>query len=144
MADPVPVHAGVGFADVLQVRAVGVTEVEQVAEDPYGVTLLPVAEQSRHGYVQVLPEEVEQRRLDGRDGVDGGPQVEGLGAASAGVPVGEPDPDLPQDALVVTHLGPDDQRPGVPQGQVIFSPPGTSPSPVRPSESVRTTTLRVK
>ncbi len=37
----------------------------------------------------MLAQQVEQRRFDGRHGVDGGAQVEGLQAAAAGVAVGE-------------------------------------------------------
>jgi hypothetical protein len=60
---------------------------------------LAVAEEGRDRYVEVLAEEVEQRRLDGGDRVDGGAQVEGLGAASARVAVGEAGADLAQDRL---------------------------------------------
>ena len=47
--------------------------------------LLPLAEQCRHRHTEVLAEQVEQGRLDRRDGVDRGPQVEGLRTAAAGI-----------------------------------------------------------
>ncbi len=60
-----------------------VADVEQVAEHLDRVALLAFAEQRRDRHVEVLAEQVEQRRLDRRDGVDGDAQVEGLQAAAA-------------------------------------------------------------
>lgn len=144
MPDPVPVLGRVGLADVLQFRAAGVTDVEQIAEDPYGVALLSVAQERRDGYVEVLPQQIEQRRLDRGDGVDGGPQIEGLGAAPTGVAIGEAVTDLAQDALVVTDLRSDDQGLGIPQRPRDLLPAGDLTETRTSSESVRTTTLRVK
>ena len=66
-----------------------VADVEQVAEHLDRVALLAFAEQRRDRHAQVLAEQVEQRRFDGRDRVDGDAQVEGLQAAAAAVAVGE-------------------------------------------------------
>ena len=68
---------------------VAVADVEQVAEHLDRVALLAFAEQRGDRHAEVLAEQVEQRRLDRGDGVDGGAQVEGLQAAAARVAVGE-------------------------------------------------------
>jgi len=114
--DSVPLDVRVGCADVVQVGAVRVTDVEEVAEHPYGVALPAVAQERGDRDLQVLSEQVEQGGLDGRDRVHRRAQVEGLGAATARVTVGERGPDRPQDVLVVTHAGADDQGFGVAQG----------------------------
>jgi hypothetical protein len=114
--DPVPVHGRAGFAYVLQVGAVGVADVEEVAEDPYGIALLPVAQERGDGHLQVLREEIQKRRLDGGDRVHGGAQVEGLAASATTVAVRESVADGPQDALVVAHARAHDEGFGVPQG----------------------------
>ncbi len=115
VAKPVPVVLGVGLADVVAAGAVGVADVEEVAEDADGVALLAVAEQGGDRYLQVLAEQVQEGGLHGGDGVHGGAQVEGLGAAAAGVPVTEADTDLAQHPLVVGHRGAQDEGRGVPQ-----------------------------
>jgi hypothetical protein len=88
MAQAAPV---VGLGPFLLGRGVGqgrlpaVPHVEQVAQHLHRVPLLPFAQQRGHRHAQVLAQQVEQGRLDGSDGVDGGAQVEGLLAAAAGV-----------------------------------------------------------
>jgi hypothetical protein len=88
----------------------------------------------------VLAEQVEQRRLDRGDDVDGGAQVEGLQAAAAGIAVGEA---LAHRAQHVLHVADRPRRPPASRGFLsvwrIFSPPGTSPTPVRPASSVAMT-----
>ena len=97
------------------------------------------------GSVEELAEQVEQSGLDGGDGVDGGAQVEGLQAASFGVAVGESVPDRVEDAVVGGDVLADRRAGGTLRGRWrIFSPPGTSPTPVWPALSVRMTRLRVK
>jgi hypothetical protein len=58
----------------------------------------------------VLPQQVQQRRLDRRDGVDRRAQVEGLQAAAAGVAVGELALHLGEDALLRAERLPDHER----------------------------------
>lgn len=116
MPDAVPVDVRVRGADVVQVGPVRVADVEEVAEYPYGVALLPVAEEGGDRDFEVLAEQVEEGRLDGGDRVDGGAQVVGLGAATARVAVGEGGLDGTQDTLVVAHARADDETFGVAQG----------------------------
>ena len=86
---------GLLVAEVVQVGLLAVTDVEQVAEHLHRVPLLPVAaEQRGDRKVEVLAQQVQERRFDGGDDVDGGPQVEGLQAAAGGVAVGERGADL--------------------------------------------------
>ena len=92
MADAQPlvgVGGLVGGGPVGQVGPGAVADEEQVAERLHAVALLAVAEQCRDRHVEMLAEQVEQRRLDGGHRVHGDPQVEGLRAAAAGVAVGE-------------------------------------------------------
>ena len=122
-----------------------VADVEQVAEHLDRVALLAFAEQRGDRHAEVLAEQVEQRGFDRRDRVDRGAQVEGLqrrGRRRRGrrrwrriafrtalqAPI-----DLPTTS-------------GRASSSVwrILSPPGTSPTPVRPALSVRMTRLRVK
>ena len=66
-------------------------------------------------------------------------------AAAAGVAVGERAADVGEDGVVVADAAARRRSRGRPRGCArIGSPPGTSPTPVLPSESVRTTRFRVK
>ncbi len=93
-----------------QIGLVPVADVEQIAEHLHRVALLAFAEQCGHRHVEVLAEQVEQRRFDRRDRMDGGAQVEGLQPAAATVAVGEGLLHLLQQALVRTQRLADDQR----------------------------------
>jgi hypothetical protein len=84
-------------------------------------------------------------RFHRRHGMDGRAQVEGLQAAAAAVAVGE------RLLHALQHVagrrrwaGPPPARAASSSVWRIFSPPGTSPTPVRPALSVSTTRLRVK
>jgi hypothetical protein len=91
----------------------------------------------------VLAQQVEQRRFDGGDGVDGGAQVEGLQPAAAAVAVGKACCTALQHRAGAHRLA-HHQRAASSSVWRIFSPPGTSPTPVRPALSVSTSRLRVK
>ena len=123
-----------------------VADVEQVAEHLDRVALLAFAEQRGDRHVEVLAEQVEQRRLDRGDGVDRRAQVEGLLAAAAGVAVGEALRASRCSTLLVRRRSAGRRRARAASSSVwrIFSPPGTSPTPVWPALSVRITRLRVK
>ncbi len=72
-----------------QVGVIGVAHVEEVTEHRNRIALLPVAEQFRDGNAEELAVQVQQCRFDRGDRVHRGAQVEGLGAAAAGIPVRE-------------------------------------------------------
>ena len=75
------------------------------------LTTLALAQQPRHRHAQVLAQQVEQCTFDGRDGMDGGAQVEGLLAPAAAVAVGEGLLHLLQHAMVrAQRLADDDAR----------------------------------
>ena len=101
------------LAEVREVGPVRVADVEEVAEHRDAVALLAVAEQLGDGDAERLAVQVEQRRLQRGDGVDGGAQVEGLQPAAAGVAVGEPVGDLAQQAPEAGHRLADEQVGGV-------------------------------
>jgi hypothetical protein len=92
----------------------------------------------------VLAQQVEQGRFDGRHRVDGGAQVEGLQPAPAAVAVGKGLLHALQHLLVRADGLAHHQRAASCSVWRIFSPPGTSPTPVRPALSVSTSRLRVK
>ncbi len=62
MAQVIPVLAGAG--QVGQVGALAITYIEEVGEHRHPVALLAAAQQLGHRHLQVLAEQVEQRRLD--------------------------------------------------------------------------------
>ena len=124
---------------------VPIADVEQVAQHLDRVALPAFAQQGGDRHVEVLAEQVEQRRFDGGDGVDGGAQVEGLQPAAAAVAIGKLASQRVQQARS-SPIGPaGEQAFGVAFERArIFSPPGTSPTPVWPALSRITTRLRVK
>ena len=135
----------VGGGPVGQVGLGAVADEEQVAQRLHAVALLALAEQRRDRHLEVLAEQVEQRRLDRGHRVHGDPQVEGLRAAAAGVAVGE--------RRAACRRGRRGGRRCCGRSTIarasssvrrMASPPGTSPTPVLPSESVRITRFRVK
>ena len=115
-----------------------VADVEQVAEHLDRVALLAFAEQRRDRHVEVLAEQVEQRRLDRGDRVDRGAQVEGLQAAAA-ARRGRRTAAAPPAAGAAARRAAGRRPARAASSSVcrIFSPPGTSPTPVRPALSVR-------
>ena len=93
-----------------------VADEEQVAQRLHTRALLTVAEQRRDRHLEVLAEQVEQRRLDGGHRVHGDAQVEGLGAAATGVAVGEGAAHVVEDRVVVADAAAGDDRAGVLEG----------------------------
>ncbi|MCY1416811.1 hypothetical protein D9M71_323280 [compost metagenome] len=116
MAQAEPVVLAVGFVAVGQVGLLAVADVEQVTEHLHRIALLPLAQQCRHRHVQVLAEQVEQRRLDGRHRMHGNAQVEGLQATASRVAVGEGLAHGIEHALVVADRLADHQAAGIFQG----------------------------
>ena len=84
-AKPVVVCAGI--ACVTQVSLAAVAHVKQVAQHLHRIALLPFAEQGRHGHIQVLTQQVEQRRFNCSRCMDGGAQVKRLLAPAATVTI---------------------------------------------------------
>ncbi|MNF78565.1 hypothetical protein D3C84_607530 [compost metagenome] len=111
-----PGVVGIGFVAIAQVGLLAVADKEQVTEHLHRVALLAFAEQGRHRHAEVLAEQVEQRRLQGGDRMDGDAQVEGLQAAAAGVAVGEGLAHPVEQAVVVANGLPHQQGPGIFQG----------------------------
>ncbi len=106
----------VRIASVRKIGLVSVADVEEVAEHLDGVALLAFAEQGRHRYVEVLPQQIEQCRFDRRDRVDRRAQVERLKPTAAGIPVRELLLDAGEQALMGADGLSDDERTRVLQG----------------------------
>ena len=115
-----PIVGLLGFAGVRQIGSGAVTHKKQVTQHLHGVALLALAQQSANGQAHVLPLQIEQGRLHGGDGVDGGAQVKGLLSASAAVSVGKLHPHGVQDGLQLGHRLAFDQWSGVLQGLANF------------------------
>ncbi|MCY1521763.1 hypothetical protein D9M68_565890 [compost metagenome] len=75
--------------------------------------MLAFAQQRRHRHVQMLAEQVEQRRLQGGHRMDGNAQVEGLQPATAGIAISEGAPDAIENPLPMTNRLSDHQRAGI-------------------------------
>ncbi len=133
-----------GRTAVGQVRGLPVTDEEQVPQGPDPVALPALAEQVGHRQAEELPVQVEQRRLQGGDDVDGGAQVERLQSPAGDVPPGERLPDLAQEVAVVGDEPPRSRSADA--ASVAGWPPRRALRRRRcgPSVSVSTTTLRVK
>jgi hypothetical protein len=122
-------------------RSCLVADEEQVAEHLDRVALLAFAEQRRDRHAEVLAEQVEQRRFDRGHGVDRRAQVEGLQAAAAASRSANVCCTAAAALLRADRLADDESRASSSVWR-IFSPPGTSPTPVRPALSVRISRLR--
>lgn len=77
---------------------------------------MAVTEQRRHRNVEVLTEQVEQRRFDRGDRVHGDPKIEGLRSPAAGIASGEGRPDGTQRGVVAADRRSDHQLTRVLQG----------------------------
>ena len=100
VANTKPVVVCAGIAHVIQVSLAPIAHVKQIAQHLHTIALLAFAEQGRHGHIQVLAEQVKQRRLNCGNRMNGGAQVKRLLAAATDVKVGELLLHLLQDALV--------------------------------------------
>ena len=120
VAQAQPVVTGVGLAVVGQVGALAVGHIKQVAQHRDLAALLALAQQGRHGHVQVLSQQVQQRAFHGGDGMDGHAQVKGLQATATTVLVGKSHAQGVQNLVPVTHRLAQYQGLGVLQGQADF------------------------
>ena len=84
------------------------------------IALLSFAEQRRHRHAQVLTHQVEQRRLNRGQGMDGGSQIKGLQATPPAVAIGKLLSHLVQDGLQLTDRLTLDQGTRVFQGLTDF------------------------
>ena len=106
--------------------------------------LAVASQQRRYGHFEVLAQQVEEGGLDCGEDVDRRPEIEGLQASAGGVAVGERGADPVEDLVVGREVGPENERFALFRVAVMFSPPGTSPSPRLPWVSSSTRMLRVK
>ena len=77
------------------------------------LALLAFAEQRGDRHAEELPQQIEQRRLERRHGVDRRAQVERLRATSTGIAIGEAPPHLAENTVEGADRVADDERPGV-------------------------------
>ena len=78
VAQPRPVVDCMRLAGIRQAGLRAVPNVEEVAQHLDRVALLAFAEQCGHRHIEMLSEQIEQRRFDRGCGVDRGAQVKGL------------------------------------------------------------------
>src|SRR5438874_6264088 len=86
-------------ADIVEPRLADVADEEEIAQGLDAIALLALAEQRGDGQVEMLTEQIEQRGLHGRDGVDHDAEIKSLLAAAAGVAVGEGCADVGEDVV---------------------------------------------
>ena len=116
IAQAEPRVVGLRFTAIREIGFFPVTDVEQVAENLDGLALHSFAEQGSDGDVHELAKQVEQRRFNRRHCVDRRAQIEGLQAATAGIPVGKGRAHGVEDVVVVTERPADHHRPGILDG----------------------------
>ena len=78
VAQPKPIDVRVRLGAVGQVGLVAVADEKQIAKHLDRAALLPFAEQRRDRYIQKMTQEIEQRRLDRGDGMNGYALIESL------------------------------------------------------------------
>ena len=116
VAHALPGVIGIALVAVAEIGLVLVTDEEQITEHFHRIALLAFAEQCSHRHTEVLAEQVEQRRLQRGDGMDGDTQVEGLQAATAGITISEGAAHLIEQRIVVADRLADEDRAGVFEG----------------------------
>ena len=95
---------------VCEIAPSPVADVEQVAEDRHALALPALAEQRRDRHAEMLAEQIEQCAFEAGDGMDGGAQIESLGAATDGVAVGEAALDRREQLARVADRSPGEKR----------------------------------
>ena len=106
----------VGRRAVRQIGLGAIADEEQVPEGLNPVALPAVTEKCRHRHLEVLAQQIQHRRLNGRHRVYGYAEVECLRPPSAGVAVGERAPHVVEHGVVVADAAADHDRAGILQG----------------------------
>jgi hypothetical protein len=114
---------GTGLRDVRKIGLLPVRHVEEIPQDRNPLPEHPVAEKRRRGHAEILPQQIDQRRLDTGEHVHPGPQVEGLLPPHIVLPPGEELLQREQGVLVLPRRGADDDVSG------LFEPLGDLLSP---------------
>ena len=114
----------VGRGLVGEVGLGAVADEEQISQRLHAVALLPVAEKCGDRNLEMLAQQVQQRRLDSGHRVHGDAQVERLGAAAAGVAVGKRTPHVVEDGVVIADAAAGHDRAGVLEGAADRLPTG--------------------
>ena len=83
VAQSKPVVAGPCVIGIGEIGLAAVADVEKITECLDGMALNSFAQQGRDGKVEMLAEQIQQRRFNRRDGVNRDAQIEGLLAAPA-------------------------------------------------------------
>src|SRR6516164_4723987 len=101
------------LAEIGQIGLVTIADIEQVSQSFDGIALLAFAQQCGDRHAEKVPQEIEQRRLKCRHRVNGGAQIEGLGAAATDIAIRETFPYLVQNIVVHPDRATNDQRPRI-------------------------------
>ena len=124
VAHPRPVVLRIRRGHIAQVRLRPVADEEQVPEHLDPIALLTLAQQRGDRHIEILAEQVEKRRLERGDSMDRDAQIEGLQAATPGIPVSELLAGLLQDGQMVADGPTDEQAPRVIDGLADSRRPG--------------------
>ena len=108
-----PVVRCVGVCDVRKIGAPPVTDVKEIPQHRHLAALDAIAEKCRHRHLEMLAEQVEQRRFEGGHCMHGGAQVEGLFPAAAGITICESLAHFVEHGLHVADRAADDDRASV-------------------------------
>src|SRR5208282_839384 len=104
-----PVVVRVRFVAVGQLRAVPVSDIEEVTQHLDRIALLPLSEQFGDGHAKVLSEEIEQRGLKRRYRVNGDAQIKCLLSSPSAIAIGKAAADAVQCAFIRTDRLSDDE-----------------------------------
>ena len=110
VAQAKPIVAGIGLAAIGKIGPGAVANEEEIAEDIDGGALTAFTQKIGDRDGEKLAEQIEQSRLDGGDGVDGGAQIEGLQTAALAVSIGETRLYLVEDGVMESERLADDER----------------------------------
>jgi hypothetical protein len=93
-----------------EIGLLSVSDEEEITQHIDAASLLPFSEQRGDGHLQKLPQQIQQRRLNCSNCMDGGALIEGLQAATGSVSIGKLPPHSIQNAIPVANPLSDDQR----------------------------------
>ena len=86
---PEPVIGSLGLAAIRKVGFRPIAHIKQIAESLHLFPLLALAEERRHGHLQMLAEQIQQRSFERSHSVDSRPKIERLVASAPGIAIRE-------------------------------------------------------
>ena len=130
---------------IIEICLPAVADKEQISEHRHARALLPSPSKRRNRNPAKLAQQIKQRRLNRRHRMDRHALIKGLLAAPRGIPIAEALADRIAESRCMQPISLPTTSGDVSSSTLrIFSPPGTSPTPLFPASSVSRTRLRVK